>query len=85
MSGGSLGQGLGIAVGSALAARYNNQKYRVYCIMGDGEHQEGSVWEAIMSAAHYQLANLCVVVDLNALQIDGKVCEVGGFILGNSG
>lgn len=76
MSGGSLGQGLGIAVGSALAARLNNEQHRIYCIMGDGEHQEGSVWEAVMSAGHYKLDNLCAVVDLNSLQIDGRVCEV---------
>lgn len=76
MSGGSLGQGLGIAVGSALSARLNNESHRVYCIMGDGEHQEGSVWEGVMSAAHYKLGNLCAIVDVNGLQIDGKTCEV---------
>lgn len=76
MSGGSLGQGLGIAVGSALAARLNKENHRIYCVMGDGEHQEGSVWEAAMSAGHYKLDNLCAIVDLNSLQIDGRVCEV---------
>ncbi|MFA6520971.1 MAG: transketolase [Candidatus Gracilibacteria bacterium] len=76
MSGGSLGQGLGIAVGSALAARLNNETHRVYCIMGDGEQQEGSIWEAVMSAAHYKLDNLCAIVDCNKLQIDGNVSEV---------
>ncbi|MBI5036633.1 transketolase [Candidatus Micrarchaeota archaeon] len=76
MSGGSLGQGLSIAVGDALAAKLDNKKYRVYCLMGDGEQQEGSVWEAAMSAAHYKLDNICAFVDLNGLQIDGKVCEV---------
>lgn len=76
MSGGSLGQGLGIAVGSALAAKLDNKPYRVYCIMGDGEQQEGSIWEAAMSASHYKLDNLCAIVDINGLQIDGKVCEV---------
>jgi len=76
MSGGSLGQGLGIAVGSALNAKLNKEDHRVYCIMGDGEQQEGSIWEAVMSAAHYKLDNLCAIVDVNRLQIDGKVCEV---------
>lgn len=76
MSGGSLGQGLSIAVGDALAARLDGKDYRVYCIMGDGEQQEGSVWEAAMSAAHYGLDNLCAVVDCNGLQIDGRVDDV---------
>lgn len=76
MSGGSLGQGFGIAVGSALAAKLNNELHRIYCIMGDGEQQEGSIWEAAMSAAHYKLDNLCAVVDINGLQIDGRVREV---------
>lgn len=78
MSGGSLGQGLGIAVGSALRARLDSKTYRVYCIMGDGEQQEGSVWEAAMSAAHYKLDNLCAIIDSNKLQIDGKVQDVMG-------
>ncbi|MEK9133197.1 MAG: transketolase [Patescibacteria group bacterium] len=76
MSGGSLGQGLGIAIGSALAARLNGEDHRIYCIMGDGEQQEGSIWEAAMSAAHYKLDNLCAVVDCNKLQIDGNVSDV---------
>ncbi len=76
ISSGSLGQGLSIAVGSALAAKRRGQAHRVFCIMGDGEHQEGSVWEAVMSAAHYKLDNLCAVVDVNRLQIDGWVREV---------
>ncbi|MBI2445550.1 transketolase [Candidatus Micrarchaeota archaeon] len=76
MSGGSLGQGLSVAVGSALAARLDGAHYRVFCIMGDGEQQEGSVWEAAMSAAHYGLDNLCAVVDCNGLQIDGRVDDV---------
>ncbi|MCU0460135.1 MAG: transketolase [Bacteroidales bacterium] len=76
VSTGSMGQGLGIAVGSALRARLDGKNYRVYCILGDGEHQEGSVWEAIMSAAHYRLDNLTAIVDLNGLQIDGKTDEV---------
>ncbi|HUW92010.1 MAG TPA: transketolase [Bacteroidales bacterium] len=78
ISSGSMGQGLGVAVGSALRARLDGKKYRVYCIMGDGEHQEGSVWEAVMSAAHYRLDNLIGIVDLNGLQIDGTTDEVMG-------
>jgi transketolase len=76
ISSGSLGQGLSIAVGSALAARQRGEDYRVFCIMGDGEHQEGSVWEAVMAAAHYKLDNLCAIVDRNRLQIDGWVKDV---------
>jgi transketolase len=75
-SSGSLGQGLGLAVGSALAARLDGKGYRVYCIMGDGEQQEGSVWEAVMSASHYNLDNLVGIVDRNGLQIDGKTRDV---------
>lgn len=76
MSGGSLGQGLSIAVGSAISAKLNGENYRVYCVMGDGEQQEGSIWEAAMSAAHYKLDNLCAIVDCNRLQIDGRVSEI---------
>lgn len=76
ISSGSLGQGLSIAVGSALAAKRRGQGYRVYCIMGDGEQQEGSIWEAAMAAAHYHLDNLCAIVDHNRLQIDGWVKDV---------
>lgn len=76
MSGGSLGQGMGVAVGSALAAKLNGEPHRIYCITSDGEQQEGSVWEAAMSAAHYKLDNLCAILDVNGLQIDGKTCEV---------
>jgi transketolase len=72
LSSGSLGQGLGVAVGSALRAKLDNKDYRVFCIMGDGEQQEGSIWEAVMSASHYQLDNLVGIIDLNGLQIDGK-------------
>ncbi len=75
-SSGSLGQGLGIAVGSALSARLENRNYRVYCILGDGELDEGSVWEAAMSASHYSLDNLVAIVDRNGLQIDGLTSEV---------
>ena len=76
ISSGSLGQGLSVAVGSALAAKRRGQSLRAFCIMGDGEQQEGSVWEAVMAAAHYQLDNLCAIVDQNRLQIDGWVQDV---------
>jgi transketolase len=76
ISSGSLGQGLGAAVGNALAGRLRGEDYRVYVIMGDGEQQEGSVWEAAMAAGHYKLENLCAIVDVNRLQIDGWVEEV---------
>jgi transketolase len=76
MSSGSLGQGLGISVGDALAARLDDRKYRVYCLMGDGEQQEGSVWEAAMAAGQFKLDNLCAIVDKNGLQIDGQVSQV---------
>jgi len=75
---GSLGQGLSIAVGMALGLRMDGKDNRVYCVMGDGENQEGSTWEAIMSAGHYKLDNLCVVLDSNRLQIDGLVEDVMG-------
>jgi transketolase len=76
VSSGSLGQGLGIAVGNALAGKLRGRSYRVYCIMGDGEQQEGNIWEAAMAAGHYRLDNLCGIVDKNDLQIDGWVREV---------
>ena len=76
VSSGSLGQGLGVAVGNALAGRLLGKPYRVYCIMGDGEQQEGSVWEAVMAAGHYKLDNLCGIIDKNDLQIDGRVRDV---------
>jgi transketolase len=76
ISSGSLGQGLSVAVGNALGARMDGAGYRVYCLMGDGETQEGQIWEAAMSAGHYRLDNLCGIVDFNGLQIDGKVEEV---------
>jgi transketolase len=76
ISSGSLGQGLGIAVGNALAGKLRGRSYRVYCLMGDGEQQEGSIWEAAMAAGHYHLDNLCAIVDKNDLQIDGWVREV---------
>jgi len=76
LSAGSLGQGLGVAVGCALNAKLEGKKYRVYCINGDGELDEGSIWEAIMCAAHYKLDNLTAIVDRNGLQIDGPTEEV---------
>lgn len=78
VSGGSLGQGLSITNGLALAAKLNNQDFRVYCLLGDGELQEGQVWEAIMTSAHYKLDNVCALVDYNNLQIDGTVESVMG-------
>lgn len=76
VSTGSLGQGLSIATGIALGAKSNNNSYRVYCMLGDGETQEGQIWEASMAAGHYKLDNLCVILDCNRLQIDGKVEDV---------
>ena len=76
MSTGSLGQGLSAACGMAIAGKLDNKNYRVYCIMGDGEIEEGQVWEAAMSASKYKLDNLCVIVDNNNLQIDGTIEEV---------
>ena len=73
---GSLGQGLSIANGMALASKMDSEGVRVYCICGDGEIQEGQIWEAAMTSAHYKLDNLCVIVDNNNLQIDGKVSDV---------
>lgn len=73
---GSLGQGLSMANGMALGLRLDNSGSRVYVLLGDGELQEGQVWEAAMSAAHYRLDNLCALVDANGLQIDGKVEKV---------
>ena len=78
VSTGSLGQGLSVANGMALGLRLNNNPARVYCIMGDGEIQEGQIWEAAMTAAHYNIDNICAVVDNNELQIDGPVEEVMG-------
>ncbi len=76
MSTGSLGQGVSGAVGMAISAKYQNKDYRVYSLLGDGEIQEGQVWEACMAAAHYKLDNLCIVVDNNGLQIDGDISKV---------
>jgi len=76
VSTGSLGQGLSIAVGMALAARLDKKQHKIFCIMGDGEQQEGQVWEAAMEAGHYQLDNLIAIIDCNRLQIDGFVKDV---------
>ena len=76
MSSGSLGQGISAAVGMALAAKLNKKDYRVYTLLGDGEIQEGQVWEAAMFAGHRKLDNLVVIVDNNGLQIDGNVADV---------
>ena len=76
MSAGSLGQGFSVACGMALAAKINKKDYRTYVMIGDGESQEGQIWEATMFAAHYKLDNLCLIVDNNGLQIDGAVKDV---------
>ncbi len=76
MTTGSLGQGLSAAVGMAIAGKMDKKDYRVYCILGDGEIEEGQIWEAAMSAKKYALDNLCVIVDNNNLQIDGTIEEV---------
>ena len=76
MSTGSLGQGLSAAVGMALAAKLDGAGYRVFALMGDGEIEEGQIWEAAMSAAKYGLSNLCGIVDVNGLQIDGRTADV---------
>ncbi len=76
MSTGSLGQGFSAACGMAISAKINNKKYRVYSVLGDGELQEGQVWEAAMFAAHYKLDNLTAFVDFNGLQIDGDITKV---------
>ena len=76
MSSGSLGQGLSIAVGKALALRMKNIDANVYCLVGDGELQEGQIWEATMSAAQLKLDNLCLIVDYNGIQLDGNVADI---------
>ena len=78
MSSGSLGQGVSAACGMALAGKLDNKNYRVYAMLGDGECEEGQVWEAAMFAAHMKLDNLCLIVDFNGLQIDGNVNDVAG-------
>lgn len=76
MSGGSLGQGLSSACGMAISSKLKKYNNKIYCILGDGELQEGQIWEAAMTASHYKLDNLCVIVDNNNLQIDGKIEDV---------
>lgn len=76
MSSGSLGQGISVATGMALSGKISNDSYRVYAILGDGELEEGQVWEAAMFASHKKLDNLCAVIDFNNLQIDGSLDEV---------
>ncbi len=76
MSTGSLGQGISAAVGMALAGQMDRKDHRIYAVLGDGEVEEGQVWEAAMAAAKYHLDNLCAVVDVNGLQIDGKTADV---------
>lgn len=76
MTTGSLGQGLSCANGMAIAGKMNQRDYRVYCVLGDGEIEEGQIWEAAMAANQYKLDNLCVIVDNNNLQIDGTIEEV---------
>ena len=76
MTTGSLGQGLSSANGMAIAGKMNNKNYRVYCILGDGEREEGQIWEAAMASNKYKLDNLCVIIDNNNLQIDGTIEEV---------
>lgn len=76
MSTGSLGQGLSAGVGMALANKLDKNDHRIYVLVGDGESEEGQIWEAAMSAAHYKLDNLCAILDFNGLQIDGKITDV---------
>ena len=76
MSTGSLGQGLSAAVGMAIANKVDGNQHRVYCLVGDGESQEGQIWEAAMAAHHYKLDNLCAIIDFNGLQIDGDITKV---------
>ncbi len=73
---GSLGQGLSVAIGMALAARLDRLPSRIYCLLGDGEIQEGQIWEAAMAASHYRCDNLCAMLDHNGYQIDGKVVDI---------
>ena len=73
---GSLGQGLSVALGMSLAAKIDKKDWRVYVLMGDGEIQEGNIWEAAMAAAHYKCDNLCAILDYNGFQIDGRTCDI---------
>lgn len=76
MTTGSLGQGLSAACGMCIAGKLDKKNYRVYCVLGDGEIEEGQIWEAAMSASHYKLDNLCAIIDNNNLQIDGEIGNV---------
>ena len=78
MSTGSLGQGLAAADGMAIANKLAGKDHRIYCLIGDGECEEGEIWEAAMAAAHYKSDNLCAIIDVNGLQIDGKTADVIG-------
>lgn len=73
---GSLGQGLSVALGMSLAAKIDKKDWRVYVLLGDGEIQEGNIWEAAMAAAHYKCDNLCAILDYNGFQIDGRTCDI---------
>jgi transketolase len=73
---GSLGQGLSVALGMSLAAKMDKKDYRIYVLLGDGEIQEGNIWEAAMASSHYKCDNLCAMLDYNGFQIDGKICEI---------
>jgi len=73
---GSLGQGLSVGIGMSLAGTIDRRGYRVYVLIGDGESQEGNIWEAAMAAAHFKCDNLCAILDFNGFQIDGKTCDV---------
>ena len=73
---GSLGQGLSVGLGMSLAGKIDKKDYRVYVLMGDGETQEGNIWEAAMAAAHFKCDNLCAILDYNGFQIDGKICDI---------
>lgn len=73
---GSLGQGISVANGMALAAKLDNKDYRIFCLIGDGESEEGQIWEGAMASAHYKLDNVTAITDFNGLQIDGPNCEV---------
>jgi transketolase len=75
---GSLGQGLSVALGISLAGKMDKKDYRVYVLMGDGETQEGNIWEAAMAGAHYKCDNICAMLDYNGFQIDGKICDIMG-------
>ncbi|MGD0337101.1 MAG: transketolase [Candidatus Omnitrophota bacterium] len=76
VSSGSLGQGLSVGLGMSLAAKVDKKDYRVYVLLGDGEIQEGNIWEAAMACAHFKRDNLCAILDYNGFQIDGKICHI---------